>query len=166
MERVWISHPGIPWLLYLRRQLKDRVHFWPFDGWQIPAGRSAVAEVYPALWKHAFAAEGRNADQHDAYSVAAWLCQADFDGQLAGYLNPSLSPRRAHRSRSRRLDSRGWLTVIVNHTNCGSWAKASASMTSPRQDKTGSQARDLARNLIEAQKKVAKQFCINPAGFL
>ena len=26
----------------------------PLDGWSIPAGRSAVAEVYPALWKHAY----------------------------------------------------------------------------------------------------------------
>jgi hypothetical protein len=48
------THAGLPWLLYLRRQLGDRVHFWPFDGWEIPAGRSALAEVYPALWKHAF----------------------------------------------------------------------------------------------------------------
>src|SRR2546430_13306831 len=26
---------------------RSRVHFWPFDGWDIPASRSAVAEVYP-----------------------------------------------------------------------------------------------------------------------
>ncbi len=86
------THAGIPWLLYLRRQLGERVHFWPFDGWQIPADRSVVAEVYPALWKHAFATEGRNADQHDAYAVAAWMRQADRDGQLAGFLNPALTP--------------------------------------------------------------------------
>ncbi len=86
------THAGIPWLLYLRRQLGERVHFWPFDGWQIPAGRSAVLEVYPALWKHAFAANGRTADRHDAYSVAAWLRQADLDGQLAKFLNPVLTP--------------------------------------------------------------------------
>lgn len=36
------THAGIPWLLYLRQQLGKRVHFWPFDGWQIPTGRSAV----------------------------------------------------------------------------------------------------------------------------
>jgi hypothetical protein len=86
------THAGIPWLLYMRRQLGDRVHFWPFDGWQIPAGRSAVVEIYPALWKHAFAANGRSADQHDAYSAAAWLRQADLDGQLARFLNPDLTP--------------------------------------------------------------------------
>jgi site-specific DNA recombinase len=27
----------------------ERVHFWPFDGWEIPAGRSAIAEVYPCV---------------------------------------------------------------------------------------------------------------------
>ncbi len=86
------THAGIPWLLYLRRQLGGRVHFWPFDGWQIPSGRSAVVEVYPALWKHAYAANGRSTDQHDAYSVAAWLRQADLDGQLGNFLNPQLTP--------------------------------------------------------------------------
>lgn len=43
------------------------MHFWPFDGWEIPAGRSAIAEVYPALWSRSFAREGRDGDQHDAY---------------------------------------------------------------------------------------------------
>ncbi len=85
------THAGIPWLLYLRRQLGERVHFWPFDGWQIPEGRSAVVEVYPALWKHAYAVNGRTVDQHDAYSAAAWLRQADLDGQLARFLNPELT---------------------------------------------------------------------------
>ena len=85
------THAGIPWLLYLRRQLGEQLHFWPFDGWQIPEGRSAVVEVYPALWKHAYAVNGRTADQHDAYSVAAWLRQADLDAQLAGFLNPDLT---------------------------------------------------------------------------
>src|SRR5574337_1953655 len=75
-----------------RQQLGGRVHFWPFDGWEIPAGRSAVVEVYPALWKHVFAPEGRTSDQHDAYTVATWLRQADRDGQLRIALKPTLSP--------------------------------------------------------------------------
>ena len=69
-----------------------RVHFWPFDGWDIPAGRSAIAEVYPALWSRGFANEGRTGDQHDAFSIAAWLSRADRDGSLAAFLNPDLSP--------------------------------------------------------------------------
>ena len=44
------THAGIPWLRFIRQRLGARVHFWPFDGWDIPAGRSAIAEVYPALW--------------------------------------------------------------------------------------------------------------------
>ena len=41
---------------------------------------------------YAFAASGRTADQHDAYSAAAWLRQADLDGRLAEFLNPALTP--------------------------------------------------------------------------
>ena len=29
------THSGIPWLRFIRRELGDRVHFWPFDGWNI-----------------------------------------------------------------------------------------------------------------------------------
>jgi hypothetical protein len=86
------THSGIPWLRHLRHQLGDRVHFWPFDGWNIPSGRSAVVEVYPALWKHAYAIESRTADQHDAYVVATWLREADQDGRLRAALGPNLSP--------------------------------------------------------------------------
>jgi hypothetical protein len=31
-------HAGIPWLRFIRQRLGTRVHFWPFDGWDIPAG--------------------------------------------------------------------------------------------------------------------------------
>jgi hypothetical protein len=86
------THSGIPWLRYIRQQFGDRVHFWPFDGWSIPQGRSAIAEVYPALWSRNFAREGRTGGQHDAYSIAAWLSRADRDGSLSGFLNPGLTP--------------------------------------------------------------------------
>jgi hypothetical protein len=45
------THAGIPWLRHIRLKLGDQVHFWPFDGWDIPSGRSTIAEVYPALWR-------------------------------------------------------------------------------------------------------------------
>ena len=86
------THSGIPWLRFIRQQLGERVHFWPFDGWDIPAGRSAIAEVYPALWSHDFAREDRTGDQHDAYSIAAWLSRADQDSSLAAFLKPDLTP--------------------------------------------------------------------------
>ncbi|MBU0509928.1 hypothetical protein KKH27_13985 [bacterium] len=86
------THAGLPWLRYLRKQVGNRIYCWPFDGWNIPAGRSVVAEVYPTLWSRSFAREERNGDQHDAYSVAAWLRQSDLDGKLTGFFNPPLTP--------------------------------------------------------------------------
>ena len=86
------THGGIPWLRFIRRRLGERVHFWPFDGWDIPVGRSAIAEVYPRLWSRSFASENRTGDQHDAYSIAAWLQRADHDGSLAAFLTPLLTP--------------------------------------------------------------------------
>ena len=58
------THAGNPWLRYIRQRLGEHVHFWPFDGWDIPAGRSAVTEVYPALWSRSFARADRTGDQH------------------------------------------------------------------------------------------------------
>ncbi|MEQ8745515.1 hypothetical protein [Pyruvatibacter sp.] len=90
------THAGIPWLRFIRRELGERIHFWPFDGWDIPQGKSAIAEVYPALWSRSFVREGRTGDQHDAYSIAAWLSRADRDGSLAGLLAPNLTaPERS-----------------------------------------------------------------------
>lgn len=86
------THAGLPWLRHIRFELGDRVHFWPFDGWEIPAGRSVVAEVYPSLWRREFDSERRTPDQHDAYAVAAWLRRADADGSLASYFTPDLTP--------------------------------------------------------------------------
>ncbi len=86
------THAGIPWLRYIRNQLGKRVHFWPFDGWDVPAGHSAIAEAYPALWSRNFAVEDRTPDQHDAFSIAAWLSHADRNDRLAACLNPDLTP--------------------------------------------------------------------------
>jgi len=87
------THAGIPWLRFLRRELGERLHFWPFDGWQVPEGCSAIVEVYPALWSHAYPNSGRTSDQHDAYSIAAWMRDADRDGRLAGFFAPELTER-------------------------------------------------------------------------
>jgi hypothetical protein len=87
------THAGLPWLRYLRLNLRTWIHFWPFDGWDIPAGRSVVAEVYPVLWSRSFSREGRTAaDQHDAFSVVAWIRRADLDGTLSEFFKPSLTP--------------------------------------------------------------------------
>ncbi|WP_109486239.1 hypothetical protein [Occallatibacter savannae] len=86
------THAGLPWLLYLRKNCERPIHFWPFDGWEIPEGKSVVAEVYPALWMRRFPKDDRDGDEQAAYAAAAWLERADRDGTLNGFLNPSLTP--------------------------------------------------------------------------
>lgn len=86
------THAGLPWLLRIRRELGGRVHFWPFDGWQIPAAKSAIVEVYPSLWLKSVAHNEPTKDQRDAYVTAEWLRASDADGWLAGYLGPDLLP--------------------------------------------------------------------------
>jgi len=86
------THAGIPWLRFIRQRLGSRVHFWPFDGWEIPPGCSAIAEVYPSLWSCNFDRESRDPHQHDAFSIAAWLSRADHGGDLIGILKPNLTP--------------------------------------------------------------------------
>jgi len=105
------THAGLPWLRYLDERLGERVHFWPFDGWNVAPGRSVIAEVYPSLWRHEFAAEGRTADQHDAFTIAAWLQRADHNGTLSDYLMPTLSPEEQALARIE-----GWILGVG-----GSW---------------------------------------------
>ncbi len=76
------THAGLPWLRFIRRHSSKPVHFWPFDGWKIPEGSSAIVEVYPRRWNRDYPAGGRTPDQHDAWVVAEWMRSADFDGRL------------------------------------------------------------------------------------
>jgi hypothetical protein len=101
------THAGLPWLRYIRTHAGGRAHFWPFDGWDIPEECSVIAEVYPSLWSKGFPHEGRTPHQHDAYSVAEWMRQADRDGTLAEYFTPSLS--RAERAAAA---IEGWILGI------------------------------------------------------
>jgi hypothetical protein len=110
------THAGIPWLRFIRRRLGNRVHFWPFDGWDTPAGRSVIAEVYPALWSRSFARDGRDSDQHDAYSIAAWLSRADGDAGLAAFLNPDLTP-----SERTVAQVEGWILGVPGLIREGVW---------------------------------------------
>lgn len=102
------THAGLPWLRYIRQRSAGRVHFWPFDGWEVPPGRSVIAEVYPSLWNRSFPRAGRTRDQHDAFAVAAWMARTDGAGGIERYLNPALTPEE-------RLIGRfeGWILGVV-----------------------------------------------------
>lgn len=100
------THAGLPWLRYLREQPGLGLHFWPFDGWTPPAGRSVIAEVYPALWSRRFPSEGRDPHQQDAYSVARWMQETDEAGRIP--FHPELSP--AERTLA-RLE--GWILGLA-----------------------------------------------------
>ena len=103
------THAGLPWLRYLRAHCRERVHFWPFDGWEIPSGRSAVAEVYPSLWTRRFTNDGeRSADQHAAYAAASWLRCADINGSLLRFFNPALEPEERTRAQIE-----GWILGVL-----------------------------------------------------
>jgi hypothetical protein len=39
------THAGIPWLQRIRQTVSDRVHFWPFDCWELPTGKSAIIDL-------------------------------------------------------------------------------------------------------------------------
>jgi hypothetical protein len=102
------THGGIPWLRYIRQRVKDRAHFWPFDGWSIPANRSVIAEVYPSLWNRTFPSAGRTPDQQDAYAIAEWLRRADNDASLERFLYPELEPNER-----KTAEIEGWIFGVV-----------------------------------------------------
>ena len=85
------THAGLPWLRYLREQLGDDLHFWPFDRWVPPEGRSVIAEVYPSLWKNKYPKSDRTPHQQDAYTIARWMREADANDALTRALHPDLT---------------------------------------------------------------------------
>jgi len=102
------THAGLPWLLYLRRELGPLLHFWPFDGWTPPDDRSVITEVYPSLWNKTFPIEERTPDQHDAYSVVSWMQKTDADEKLSDYFHPNLKPLEVSPAKVE-----GWILGIV-----------------------------------------------------
>lgn len=88
---AWSTHAGLTWLREIRKRT-GRFHFWPFDGWEIPEGKSAIVEVYPALFNKRYLDECADLDQHqaDAYCVTRWLDRMNECGALELYLHPPL----------------------------------------------------------------------------
>jgi hypothetical protein len=102
------TYAGLPWLRYLRRECKRSIHFWPFEGWDIPQGSSVVVEVYPSLWMRRFPIGSRDGDSQAAYAAEAWMQRADRNGSLSQFLNPPLEPEE------RKLAAiEGWILGVV-----------------------------------------------------
>lgn len=86
------THAGIPWLKCLRGKLGDRIHFWPFDGFDPPCGKSVAAEVYPSLFRESHRCpNGLTGDECDAWMVCSWLRDNDRKGRLSEHFDLSLS---------------------------------------------------------------------------
>jgi hypothetical protein len=100
---------GLPWIARLRRECAGRVHFWPFDGWVPPRGKSVIAEVYPSLWRRRWEAPaGLSPDQRDAWTVAAWLRWAQEGGHLERYWQPPLTEEEKERAQME-----GWILGVA-----------------------------------------------------
>jgi hypothetical protein len=102
------THSGLPWLRYVRQHVRDRVHFWPFDGWIVPEGSSAIAEVYPSLWSRIFPPARRTPDQHDAFTIAEWMRREDAKGTLTTFFSPDLQPMERNTA-----EIEGWILGVM-----------------------------------------------------
>jgi len=101
------THAGISWLYRIRQAVGKKVHFWPFDGWQVRQGKSVIAEVFPSMLRRRYPAEGRTVDQHDADSVARWLTETNERGFLDRYFDPPLTDEERPIA-----DLEGWILGI------------------------------------------------------
>lgn len=99
---------GLPWLIHIREQLGSKVHFWPFDGFAFPEGKSVVAEVYPSIFRRRYAQCGLKGDDLDAYSISMWLRERDQLGFLHHYLAPNLSEEEM-----RMAQLEGWILGVA-----------------------------------------------------
>ena len=67
-----------------------------------------MAEVYPALWSKRFPREDRDQHQHDAYSIATWLRDADMNGSLSAFTDLELEDE------TRKIaEIEGWILGVV-----------------------------------------------------
>jgi hypothetical protein len=100
---------GLSWLADLRNDkgIKSITHFWPFDGFSVPSGKSIVGEVYPSLFRRRYPRGERTSDEQDAYAVSRWLQEMDRRGALQDCLNPPLTlPER------RQVMLEGWIMGV------------------------------------------------------
>jgi hypothetical protein len=103
------TYPGIPWLRKMRREVGRSVHFRPFGGRDIPEDRSVLAEVDPSIVRNRYPKQERTVHQHAAYSVARWLFEADRQGALDRFYNPT----RRMKSVDRMAGQECWILGVT-----------------------------------------------------
>lgn len=102
------THAGIPFLWQIRERLGGFIHFWPFDGWNLPKSKSVIAETYPSIFRNRYVSEGRTSDEQDAYSISRWLRETCNRGFLGWYVEPLLT-----RSERAIAILEGWILGIA-----------------------------------------------------
>lgn len=105
------THTGIPWLYELRKDFRDVLHFWPYDGLVPSDGKSVIAEVYPSLFYHRYSYPNylQRRDAKDAYAAALWLQEQDVYDKLKMYLRlPTLKTQEIETAYKE-----GWILGIL-----------------------------------------------------
>jgi hypothetical protein len=74
----------------------------------VAEGKSVLAQVYPSRYRRRFPRADRSADEWDAWSVAAWLRDADRRGSLERYVVPPLTA-----SERQLALLEGWILGVV-----------------------------------------------------
>jgi hypothetical protein len=87
------THAGLSFLRDLRQDLPD-IHVWPFDGWTIPDGASCLVEARAHHFKGLYDRNDLSVPQHNAFTIASWLRDADRNEQLASAFWPDLSDKQ------------------------------------------------------------------------
>lgn len=92
---AYSTHAGLPWIYELRHSFREDLHIWPYDGWSPCWNKNVLAEVYPSLLYKRYRQFNTNfpldwpRDAQDAYVVASWLRDRDFNGTLQHYFEIS-----------------------------------------------------------------------------
>ncbi|MEW5837284.1 MAG: hypothetical protein AB1717_00410 [Pseudomonadota bacterium] len=102
------TYAGLPWLYLLRKELGEKLFFWPFDGFIPPHRTSVICEVYPALYKRRYKKGDMGLDAFDAYAVVNWMQDMQRRDALSRYFSPPLIASETEIARQE-----GWILGVV-----------------------------------------------------
>jgi hypothetical protein len=91
----------------MRQAVGELIHFWPYQGWSIPEGKSVIVETYPSIFRNRYTRDDRTVDQQDAYATARWLKEMDHRSYLGRYFKPPLTSEER-----KRCDLEGWILGV------------------------------------------------------